>query len=144
MRVVTFACDDYTAGVQAQLTRDLLVLKGSWDISIWDPKNLVPDALLQQLDVERTGSSQVDLCILYKTRDSWPQAPSKCTLVERDLCPADKGPRLDTDPQVGYFLRPQGKGMTNRTEYYLNRAYPKGKGIVNPMLMLLWGASRDA
>ena len=139
MKVITFACDDFTEGVKAQLTRDLLVLKGQWDVALWDPKRLVPDSLLELLDIPRAGGD-IALCILYKTRDTWPKAPTTSTsCVERDLCPDDKSPSLRGDPEVGYFLRPQGKGMTNRTEYYLNRAYPKGKGISSPLIQLLWG-----
>lgn len=139
VNVVTFACDEYTDDVQAQLIRDLLILSGNWDVALWDPKNLVDQSLLDQLAIEKAGGSKISLCILYKTGDDWPEAPSDVgTTVERDLKPDDTSPGLRKD-SVGFFLRPQGRGETNRTQHYLNRAYPKGKGIVNPLVQTMWG-----
>lgn len=138
MNVVTFACTEYTDGVQAQLVRDLMLLQRTWDIALWDPKKLVPDSLLEKLNISRAGG-EISLCICYKTGEEWPKAPSDVPVVERNLSPKDVSQDLLLDPRSGPMLKPQGKGVTNRTEYYLNRAYPKGQGIVNPYVTSLWG-----
>ena len=141
MYVITFACDDYTENVEVQLTRGLMVLLGKWKLALWDPKKLFKDEILEQLGVPRAGGSDIKLCISYKTRDTWPETPTDVPVVERDLKPNTRGGMLDTNEHVGFYLTPQGKGVTNRTEFYLNRAHPRGQGVVNPMVTLLWGAS---
>ena len=138
MHVITFVCDEYTDNVQAQLVRDIMLLQRTWDIALWDPKSLVPDSLLEKLNVQRAGGT-VALCINYKTGKDWPDVPTGVPVVERDMAPEDMSSDLLLDPLSGPTLAPQGKGTINRTEYYLNRAYPKGQGVVNPYVTMQWG-----
>ena len=139
MHVVTFACDQYTENVEVQLTRDLMILLGEWDLALWDPKKVFSESILQQLGIRRAGGSNIALCISYKTGDEWPETPTDVPVVERDLKPNDRGGMLDSREHVGFYLTPQGKGVTNRAEFYLNRAHPRGKGVANPLVTLLWG-----
>lgn len=136
--VVGFAFDEFTDDVQAQLVRDLLILLGTWDVVISDPDMMLTDELLSQLGVVRSGDAPT-LQLVYKVGNSWPETISGIPTVKRDLRPDSIGPCLNGEDHVGYYLKPQGRESSNRTEQYLNRAYPKGKGVVNPLVTMTWG-----
>jgi hypothetical protein len=135
---VTFVANEYTPEVEAQLVRDLMLLSGRWDVALIDEKHEFSDEILNLLELHR-AAGKPDFCLLYKTTDEWPEAPDGCPVFERDLCPTEEDKRIHLDPKVGFYLRPQGKGVTNRTEFYLNRARPRGQGVVNPLVTLLFG-----
>jgi hypothetical protein len=138
--VVGFAFDEFTDDVQAQLVRDLIILLGDWDFSVSDPNMVLNQPLLDQLGVVRAdANAQPTLVLVYKVGPNWPEVKLSIPQVKRDLSPEDNGQVLDCNPHVGYYLNEQGREGANRTEQYLNRAYPKGKGLVNPMVTLIWG-----
>lgn len=136
--VIGFVADQITDDVQAQMVRDLLILSGEWDIFVSDPGSILEDALLDQLGLSRDPSPPT-LMLVYKTGDIWPTVETDVPVVKRDLKPDDCAPTLDGREQVGYYLAEQGRDGANRTEQFLNRAYPKGKGLVNPLVTLTWG-----
>ena len=135
---VTFVTDEFTQDVEAQLVRDLMLLKGRWDITFVDPSNSLPDEILNLIEVQK-GAGTPDFCLRYKTGEEWPEVHGDIPVFERDLCPTEEDRKLHLEPRVGFYLRPQGKGVTNRTELYLNRARPRGQGVVNPLVTLMWG-----
>lgn len=134
--VVLLVYDKMTESVKAQILRDLLLLSGSFLVSYRDKQGLVDDSILNQIGVIKAeDTAPDDLIIVYKTGAKWPVYDKMITTVERDLCPNDNGQRLDDEPRIGYYLKPQGRNGANLTERYLNRAYPKGKGFVMPWLL---------
>ena len=135
---VSLISDGLNEDLSAQVIRDLLILSGQWDLRVNADQSLVSDSTLDQLGLERTDADPT-IQIVYKIGDAWPQSNLSCPRVKRDLKPAKSADALDTSPHVGYYLRPQGRDSANLTEMYLNRAYPKGKGVVNPMVSLIWG-----
>lgn len=136
--VVGFAFDEFTDDVQAQVVRDLLILLGDWDLSVSDPSCVLTDELLNQLGVTRS-EAPATLMLVYKVGQKWPELNTSVPTVKRDLHPDYGGQGLDCNPHIGYYLKDQGRDGANRTEQYLNRAYPKGKGLVNPVVTLIWG-----
>lgn len=126
-----------TNDLLAQVTRDLLVLKAEFDVDLYDPERKVPASLLSTLKVSYTDKAP-DLHLVYKVGEEWPAAPDG-VVVKRDLCPSSLETKFDADPKIGYYLKPQGRDIPSLAEQYLNRAYPKGTGIVNPMIVMLWG-----
>lgn len=131
--------DDFNEDVQVQVVRDLLILAGQWDIQVNDQGKMLPNELLDQLQCKST-EDKPDLYVVYKTTEEWPKYPNEgVEVVKRDMKPDDASIGLDPNPRVGYFLKPQGRGYTNRTEMYLNRRHPQGKGVINPWVSLIWG-----
>lgn len=125
--------------VLAQVTRDLIVLAVEFGVDINDPQNLIEDSMLSSLKINRT-TAPADLILVYKIGDEWPEVPTTDALVvKRDLKPSEAEIRIDGEPSVGFYLPEKGYWGPNRTLQMLNRAYPRGNGIANPLVTLLWG-----
>lgn len=136
--VVGFAFTEFNDNVRTQLVRDMLILLGTWQFKVSDPQAVLTDSLLSHLGLERT-TDKPTILLVYKTTQVWPKTPYSTPSVRRDLQPSDVEIGLDPTPAVGYYLKEQGRDGANRTEQYLNRMHPKGKGIVNPLVQLMWG-----
>ena len=143
MHTVKLFYDTLDSQVQAQIVRDLLVMAGEWEVGV-NMQDL-PDAdqnilapFLEELGVPKSFG-QAELYMVYKTGEDWPQHPSDCPTVERDLAPQASEMTLSGEPHIGYFLKPQGRDGANLTERYLNRSYPKGRGYIDPILIGIWG-----
>ncbi len=126
--------------VQAQILRDLLVLSSEFDgdFVVNDTKGMVTPQLLDDLNLS-TSASPPSLAIRYKTGDKWPEVPMGIEVVDRDLQPQTAPANIDGTERVGYYLKPQGRDGASLTERYLNRSYPRGRGIVDPFIVLMWG-----
>ena len=132
---------DIRDSILAQVTRDLMVLSLEFYISINDPDSLVPKTLLTELGID-VVDQEPDLWLVYKLGDVWPEPPQtedSAKQVKRDLKPTSIDLKLDGNGQVGYYLKPQGRDGPNRTEMFLNRAHPMGRGNMNPLITLFWG-----
>jgi hypothetical protein len=139
MNCVGIVYDEMNQSVEAQVTRDFLLLSGEFsDLAYFDQKGEMSASLMEELGIPKTDALP-NLYVVYKTGEKWPYTDPGITRVERDLKPEVKGPLLDCNPQVGYFLKPQGRSGANLTERYLNRSYPRGRGVVNPLMLLVWG-----
>lgn len=130
--------DKMTDQVELQVLRDLMLLQGQWKIAVSDPQGLMDVAMLAELGIEKTDQPP-ELIINYKVGPDFKPAPSQIEEVRRDLCPPDNGPHLDPNEHQGYYLKPQGRDGTNLTELYLNRSHPRGNGVTDPFVVLLWG-----
>lgn len=139
MNSVGIVYDKMNDNVEAQVTRDFLLLSGEFtDLAYFDPKGEVSAEIMYELGIPKTEVPPI-LYVVYKTGDEWPSTDPSIQRVERDLKPEVNGPRLDTEPRIGYFIKPQGRSGANLTERYLNRSYPRGRGVVDPMMLLMWG-----
>ena len=138
MNSVGIVYDKMTDAVKTQVVRDFLILSGEFsDLACCDTAGLMDTSYLEQLGVPMTDNPPV-VYIVYKTESAWPQTPPNVQRVERDLKLYDDSPKFSTSPSPGYYLKPQGRDGANLTERYLNRSYPKGRGVVNPLVLLLW------
>ncbi len=138
MNSVGIVYDQMNDSVKTQVVRDFLMLSAEFsDLAYNDAGGSMDKSYMEQLGIPATDDPPV-LYVVYKTEDAWPQTPGNVPRVERDLRPDDVGPRLDGSPSVGYYLKPQGRSGANLTERYLNRSAPRGKGVVNPLVLLLW------
>ena len=138
--VVGLYYDTYGPNVQVQILRDLLALEVEFDgdFDVYDDKGMVPPQLLEDLHLTKSGSPPT-LAIRYRVGDEWPKVPQGIEIVDRDLHQENAPANLDTSQHVGYYLRPQGRDGASLTERYLSRAYPRGSGVTDTMLLLLWG-----
>ncbi len=138
MTSVGLIYDQMNLDVQTQIVRDLLVLAGDFKFDVFDQQQQFDTNLLKQLELKSTEIPP-SLYIVYKTGETWPKSPAGITTVQRDMCPPQEKMSLDPNPKIGYYLNPQGRDGANLTERYLNRSYPRGNGVVNPLITLLWG-----
>jgi len=130
--------DEMTDAVELQVLRDLMILTGEWkDIWVNDPAGQMDEQMLAQIGVSKTRD-QPTIVINYKVGPEFKHVDTDRIVVERDLAPRDEAPRLDGDPGIGYYLKPQGRDGANLTELYLNRSHPRGNGVVDPIVTLLW------
>jgi hypothetical protein len=133
--VVGIVYDRMTESVKAQVLRDFLRLTGEFQVSYSDQKGLMETSIFDILNVTKASEgSPIALFIVYKTGEEWPESPLEVPRIERDLCPPDGSPSLSGEPRVGYFIKPQGRTGANLTLRYLNRAYPRGRGLLQPWL----------
>jgi len=136
--VVGIIYDRMTDQVELQICRDLMLLKGEFpDLSVHDPAGKMDEAMLSAVGVPAT-LDEAQTVIVYKTGPDWPEVDPNIDVIERDLCPGDGAPKLDGDERPGYYLRPQGRDGANLTDVYLNRSYPRGNGVTDPLVILLW------
>lgn len=138
MTSVGIIYDEMTEDVKAQITRDLIILNAEWDFDLVDPAGKLDISILDMLGLKTTVELP-SIYVVYKTGDEWPPSPLGVERVERDMCPSDGSPRLDPNAHVGYHLKPQGRDGASLTERYLHRSYPRGRGIVDPFVLMLWG-----
>lgn len=130
--------DKMTSDVEVQVLRDLMILQETFkDVWVNDPAGQMDDQMLARIGVSRTTDPPA-LIINYKVGDTFLPTDPNMEVVERDLNPPRGGPMLDGDERMGYYLRPQGRDCTNFTEMYLNRAYPRGNGVTDPLVVYLW------
>jgi len=126
------------SSIELQVLRDLTTLAAKWPIAVNDKGGDLNLELLRLSGIELTRDDPV-LYIAYKTGDEWPYTPTDVQSVRRDLQIPEATLRLDPNAQVGYYLRPQGRDGANLTELYLNRTAPRGNGLSDAMVVLLWG-----
>lgn len=139
MNSVGIVYDKMNDNVEAQVTRDFLLLSGEFTgLAYFDPKGEVSAEIMYELGIPKTEVPPI-LYVVYKTGDEWPSTDPSIQRVERDLKPEVNGPRLNPEPRIGYFLKPQGRSGANLTERYLNRSYPRGRGVIDPLMLLIWG-----
>lgn len=128
--------------VEPQVMRDLLALRGTGRLLSVLPSSL--DWLVQGCGCQvEKGGSEAKLYIIYKTGDAWPEieTPETAKVVKRDLVSPVLNQKLRADPGIpGYFqLKPLGRVGRNLTQYYLNKQAPRGKGVIDPAILMLWG-----
>lgn len=130
--------DENTNAIQSQVARDIMAL--AIDHPNMEVLSSDFDWLVEGLGVKVVAAGTPSLYIRYKTGKDWPPKPDTGIVVDRDLVPEKSETLLHQDDQaVGYFLKPQGRDGRNLTNLYLNRIGPKTRGIVDPLLVMLWG-----
>lgn len=140
MNVVRILYDAMTEEVRIGITRDFLLLAGSFkNLAYLDPDGQMDQALMEKLGIDVAPSDAVPvLNILYKT-NVWLRVDPSIRTVKRDLAPKNLNQKIYEQPNnPGYVLKPQGRPGANMTELYLNRPYPKGTGVKDPLVLLLW------
>ena len=132
--------DELDSTTQCQITRDLMLLQGSWDlaVNVNDP-GLYP--LLSALDIPHVMDTPV-LNLVYKVGEAWPDYPRSVPSVLRDLQVKKSDISIDPEPRVGYYLAQQGRPGANRTEQYLNRIAPRGCGVTDAFLFNILGSTK--
>lgn len=136
--VVGVVYEEFDDRIQLQVLRDLWVLTRQWPIAINDYQGRISDELLRLSNVETTDEP-ASLNLVYKVGPEWPYADPDVQQVRRDLELKVKETRLNPNAEVGYYLREQGRDGANLTELYLNRTAPRGNGLSDAMVVLLWG-----
>ena len=141
MNIVAVVKDEMNENVKTQIARDFIVLSCEFtDIAYLDKKALVDTSLMNELGVPAADlGAKPSMYIVYKSGDVWPEVPADVVKVERDLKPADVGTTLDPSVRVGYYLKEQGRTGPSMTERYLGRAYPRGRGFVDHLMLNMWG-----
>lgn len=140
MKTVLILYDTMTEAVKVHITRDFLLLAGEFTgLAYLDPAGQVDQALMEKLGVERApADTEPIMNLVYKVVD-WPEVDEVVPTVKRDLSPQVNIQRvIQQDNNMGHPLKPQGRPGANLTERYLNRSYPKGRGVHNPLVLLLW------
>ena len=138
--VVGILFDEMNSQVQCQITRDLMTLHGEFDVEVNTNDHAVQQ-WLGSLQIPPT-TAQPDLYLVYRVKD-WPAVPAGAEIVKRDLKPRSADISIDPNPKIGYFLKDQGRPGANRTEQYLNRQAPRGKGITDPAVIMMWSSAAD-
>ena len=136
--VIGILFDELGSQIQCQIVRDLMILKGKWEDIELNSQDLTTISIAQSLDIPITSQPPI-MYIVYRVKD-WPRVPAGVKRVNRDLKVTEADIGLDPNPKIGYYLPQQGRDGANLTERYLNRNAPRGKGLVDPMLMLIWGS----
>ena len=143
MTTISVIYDQMNENVRAQIVRDFLCLASEFPgLKYYDRAGQVNKSLMEELGIDNASKDDVPvLNIVYKAGTDYPDYDDEINTVRRDLCPHDTAPSLtqNDDTKIGYYLRPQGRAGANLTERYLNRSYPKGKGVTNPLVLMMWG-----
>jgi hypothetical protein len=134
---VAVVYDCMNSQVELQILRDFSILAHDYPVALVDPKRQVNTALMDEAGINITLDPPV-LCIVYRTGEEWPEPLPGIPRVARDLKPTTLKSPIDPNPKVGYYLRPQGRDGANLTEVYLNRAHPRGNGVTDALLLLMW------
>lgn len=138
MNIIKIATDDVTnPDFKAQVIRDLLLLMPEWDLAVSSSSNLPVD-ILYALKLEMKDT-KADLSLVYKTKIDGEYPAGEGTVIKRDLTLTPEKGNLSLAEHPGYYLKPQGRFGPSLTQQYLNRAYPKGRGVSNMLLKLTWG-----
>lgn len=130
--------DDMSSSVELQILRDLTTIAQQWPIEVTDNGGRLDLGLLRHAGLTITREPAV-LNLVYKTGDEWPYVDPEVQAVYRDLQVKKTAPNIGKSSEVGYYLRPQGRDGANLTELYLNRTAPRGNGLSDAMVVLLWG-----
>ena len=131
--------DAYSPDLQVQILRDLVLLDLEFDgaFTVYDDKGLVPKEVFDSLNIRKDGSPP-ELAVRYKVGEAWPKVPRGVEVVDRDLTPKQSESNIDPNVKPGYYLREQGRTGSSLTERYLSRSAPRGKGVVDNLVLLLW------
>lgn len=124
--------------IELQILRDLMTLKAEFPIAVNDMGRRISPGLLEEAEIDETSDPPV-LNLVYKVGPEWPYFDPDLQAVKRDLQVKECAPRLDPTPKPGYYLREQGRPGANLTELYLNRSAPRGNGLADALVVLLWG-----
>lgn len=145
-RYIQVIFDLYQPNVEGQLIRDMIAMKNSAvrDEFVVVCHSYEPEASLRALGIDRIPefAGEVELTIVYKTTEFWPEHPSEQTnqVVMRDLYAKKLGGQVDTQSNCGYYLPEQGWGI--RETINLNKMGPRG--LADPMVKVLWGSKDEA
>ncbi len=124
--------------IELQILRDVLMLKTEFNIAVNDLGRKVSPGLLDEAEIAQTDAPPV-LNLVYKVIEEWPYYDPNIQVVKRDLQVKTCSPRLDHKPRPGYYLREQGRDGANLTELYLHRTAPRGNGLSDALVVLMWG-----
>ena len=142
MITVGLIYDAYTPAVEAQIARDLIAVRDAYPRDHFEVKASCsgPKRLLAALGVDLVIEGKPSLFVVYKTSEFWPEYPDEetHTVICRDLYVSSVEPSLSQGVQPGYHV-PNQQGRPIREQNPLNRVAPKGKGVVDPAILLLWG-----
>lgn len=148
-KVVGLVWDYYTPQVEAQITRDLIALKGLPSgrnlMVCYETEEPAITKVLNSLQVLRSPALPLaKLWIVYQTGPDEVEAPEHAEdVIERDLqvhvADADV---LDTGDHTGYYLKPQGRIVAPTIS--LNRPMPQHQpASTDPMVIYLWGSTKQ-
>lgn len=138
---VAVVYDKMTSQIELQILRDLMALSEKWPVMLHDEKDQMSPEMLNLANID-VSSDPPMLVIVYKDGDEWPDIPEPYAVlpvIKRDLKPEELRTALDPNPKAGYYLREQGRDGANLTEMYLNRQHPRGNGVSDALIVLLWG-----
>lgn len=136
--VVGLVYDKLTSDLEANIMRDLLILNAKFPLEVNDYGHQIDPAYLDEAQIERSGEPPV-LNIVYRTEREWPYSDPGVPVIKRDLFQPVAKPNVDPNPKPGYALREQGRDGANLTELFLNRTAPRGNGLSDAFVVLLWG-----
>lgn len=137
--------DVYNSAVEGQIVRDICALQsaaGNQSLELHVFSDEAAHSIVKSLGALPNGVEQLaTIWIIYRTTDQdFKRAPDdidQSNIIERDLYMEKGGFSLSSDGGRGYFLKPQGRIITNQME---NLIAPNPSGQTNPMLILLWGS----
>lgn len=137
--------DVYSPAVEGQIVRDICALQassGNQPLELHVVCGLEAYEVVKSLGALPNGVEQLaTIWVIYKTTDAdfklAPDDIDECNIIRRDLYVEKGGFSLDPSGGRGYFLKPQGRIITNQME---NLVAPNHSGPTNPMLILLWGS----
>lgn len=142
MELIGVIFDEYSPSVESQLTRDIIALKSAYPRSEFEVRCDTddPETLLRAFNVDMNNKGDPSLFLVYRTTEQWPPYPDENThtVILRDLYVTEAYPTLSGEPSVGYYV-PREQGRPIRDQLPLSRMGPKGKGAVDPAILLLWG-----
>jgi len=137
--------DKMSSQVEIQILKDLMLLSRQWDIKYVDEGQKLDPSLMAQAGLEASDDMPT-MWLVYKTGASYPPVPvefelgeAQTPVVYRDLEVKISEPRIDGTPRSGHYLKEQGRDGADLTDLYLNRQYPRGKGLSDAMIVYLWG-----
>jgi hypothetical protein len=139
VNVIKLLTDDVNSNdFKAQVIRDLLLLMPEWDLVVSASSN-VPQDIIYGLGLALV-EEKAGLSLVYRTKadGDYPEG-GEGKVVKRDLTLVPSQGGLSVGDHPGYYLKPQGRFGPSFTQQYLNRAYPKGRGVSNMLLKLTWG-----
>lgn len=143
MTTIGVIWDNYTSAVESQLTRDLIALKQAYpreDIACRTQNTNDPASLLKALNIELVFEGRPDLYVVYKTGEFWPEHPDENshTVILRDLYVSQAEFQVSGEPSQSYHVPPyQGRFIREQNPLY--KVGPRGKGPIDPAIILLWG-----
>lgn len=136
--------DKYTPAVEGQITRDLIALQASGakahELLVVCPDDSA-NRLLAALGIKQgVAQALATLWITYRTEEEFVEAPEHATqVIERDLYVERVGGKIDPREHPGYYMKPQGRVIAPSL---INRMMPTHNGATDPMVILLWSATK--
>lgn len=142
MIIVGLIYDDYTPSVESQIARDLIAIRDAYPREEFEVQatSMGPQKLLQALGVAMVTEGEPSLYVVYKTTEFWPDHPNEDenTVICRDLYVSSVEPSLSQGVHPGYYV-PTEQGRPIREQNPLHKVAPRGKGIIDPAILMLWG-----